>query len=76
MYSKNLYTADDLESMIQDWMADHHDTAETDGLVLDGAPYYSEEEGRWQQDAHDESTTYLLVADAEGDIDIRYVGGR
>lgn len=76
MYSKNLYTADDLEYMIQDRFDDHQGMVETDGLVLDGAPYYDEYEGQWQQDAHDESTSYLLVADDEGNIDIWYVGTR
>lgn len=76
MYSKNLYTADDLEYMIQDWFDDHQGMFETDGLVLDGAPYYDEEDGVWQQDAHDESTSYLLIADNEGNINIWYAGTR
>ena len=76
LYSKNLYTADDLEYMIQDWFDDHQGMFETDGLVLDGAPYYAEDDGVWRQDVHDDSTSYLLVADDEGSIDIRYAGTR
>ena len=75
MYNKDLYTSDDVEVMVEDYLSDHFDM-DCDDLVLDGAPYYDEDEGQWQQDAHDESTTYLLVADAEGNIDIRYVAGR
>lgn len=76
MYSKNLYTADDLEYMIQDWFDDHQGMFETDGLVLDGVPYYDEEYGNWNQDAHDESTSYELIADDEGNINIWYAGTR
>lgn len=69
-YSKDLYTADDFALMVNDWI--FNATPMEDDLVLDGDPYY--DDGIWQQLAHDDKCHYLLVADADGCIDIHYLG--
>lgn len=69
-YSKDLYTADDFALMVDDWI--FNETPMMDDLVLDGDPYY--DDGFWQQVAHDDKCHYLLVADADGCIDIHYLG--
>lgn len=69
-YSKDLYTADDFALMVNDWI--FNATPMEDDLVLDGDPYY--DDGFWQQVAHDDKCHYLLVADADGCIDIHYLG--
>lgn len=72
-YNKDLYTADDVTMMIDDWFFDNADMEDVYGeLVLDGAPYY--DDGCWQQLAHDDKCDYLLIADAEGNIQIEYLG--
>lgn len=71
-YSKDLYTADDFALMVNDWI--FNETPMMDDLVLDGDPYY--DDGIWQQIAHDDKCCYLLVADADGCIDIHYLGTR
>ncbi len=63
--------AEMMEMMVADWMSDNAD--EMEDIVLDGEPYYDEELGAWAQDAHDSTTTYVLVED-NGNIRIEYVG--
>ena len=71
-YSKDLYTADDFALMVNDWI--FNEAPMMDDLVLDCDPYY--DDGFWQQLAHDDKCYYLLVADADGCIDIHYFGTR
>lgn len=74
-YNKELYTADDVTMMVNDWCFDHAGMEDEYGeLVLDGDPYY--DDGCWQQNAHDDKCDYLLIADAEGNIQIEYLGTR
>lgn len=60
-----------MKMMVSDWLFDHRD--EMSDLILDGTPYYSEDYSAWAQDAHDSTTTYVLVA-YDGNVDIQYVG--
>ncbi len=62
---------DMMDMMVSDWLFDHQE--EMSDLVLDGRPYYDEVLSAWRQDAHDSTTTYVLV-DNNGSIDIEYVG--
>lgn len=81
-YPKDLWTPDDVQDMVNDWLADHDEMTD---LVLDGEPYYGPdiwqpdgdphcEHGCWRQDANDGKHSYTLVADAYGNIDIYYGG--
>lgn len=86
-YPMSLYTVDDVKDMVNDWLFDHNDDEDITNLVIDGEPYYEPdiwqedgdphcEHGCWQQLAHDDKCDYLLVADAEGNIQIEYLGTR
>lgn len=82
---KNMYTRQDVEAMIEDYLADHPeytepwDAEDGFGYTEDEGPLivdydtigYNQEMGYWAADAHDKKCQYVLVADDEGNIHIR-----
>lgn len=72
-YDKNIYSIDDVEMMVMDFIAD---SPEMDDLSTIGAPYYDENLGVWCQDAEDEKCVYTLWADSEGMVYIAYDGAK
>ena len=72
-YDKNLYTASDVESMVQDFI---FASDECEDLILTDSPYYDEELCVWCQVAEDSSHVYTLWADESGYINISYAGSK
>lgn len=68
MYEMN---RDMMDTMIRDWLADNAE--EMADLVVDyDSIRYDEDDEQWVADAHDDSTSYTLVADSDGSIRICY----
>lgn len=60
---------DMMDTMIRDWLADN--AGEMADLVVDyDSIRYDEDEEEWIADAHDDSTSYTLVAYRDGNIRI------
>ena len=60
---------DMIGTMIRDWLADNAE--EMADLVVDyDSIRYDEDEEEWVADAHDDSTSYTLVACGDGNIHI------
>lgn len=82
---KDMYTKQDIEVMIEDYLADHPEytepwnTEDGFGYTEDEGPLivdydtisYDPEMSWWLAEAHDKKGIYTLVADDEGNIHIR-----
>lgn len=82
---KSMYTKQDVEAMIEDYLADHPEYTEPwnaedgFGYTEDEGPLivdydtisYDPEMSWWSAEAHDKKGIYTLVADDEGNIRIR-----
>lgn len=66
-------TPETVADMVSDWLTEN--SAEMEGLFLDGSPYYCGYYSAWVQDAHDDRYNYLLIANDES-IEIEYNGTR
>lgn len=75
---KNMYTKQDVEAMIEDYLADHPEYTEDEGpLIVDYDTIgYDQEMGYWSAEAYDKKGAYALVADDEGNIHIEFIGIR
>ena len=64
----NGFDRDDMENMVDDFLADRGNDDEDDPIILDGKPEL--DDGEWSQAAHDSEHNYTLVPDADGNIRI------
>lgn len=62
---EKMYTLEDMQLMVEDWLADHQD--EMGDLVVDWSTYNPESS---TVEAHDDKHSYSLYADKEGFIHI------
>lgn len=60
---------DMMDTMIRDWLADNEEEM-ADLVVNYDSIRYNEDEEEWIADAHDDSTSYTLVAYSDGNIRI------
>lgn len=87
---KSMYTKQDVELMIEDYLADHPEYTEpwnaedNFGYTEDEGPLvvdydtisYDTEMCCWAADAYDKKCQYVLVADDEGNVRIEFIGIR
>lgn len=78
---KNMYTKQDVEVMIEDYLADHPgllDENDANGALEVDYDSISFDEGlaSWMADAYDQTYQYVLVADDEGNVRIELIGIR
>lgn len=64
----NGFDRDDMENMVDDFLADRGNDDDDDPIILDGEPEL--DDGEWSQAAHDSEHNYTLVPDADGNIRI------
>lgn len=78
---KDMYTKQDVELMIEDYLADHPgllDENDANGALEVDYDSISFDEGlaSWMADAYDQTYQYVLVADDEGNVRIELIGIR
>ena len=78
---KDMYTKQDIEVMIEDYLADHPgllDENDANGALEVDYDSISFDEGlaSWLADAYDQTYQYVLVADDEGNVRIELIGIR
>lgn len=78
---KSMYTKQDVELMIEDYLADHPgllDENDANGALEVDYDSISFDEGlaSWMADAYDQTYQYVLVADDEGNVRIELIGIR
>ena len=78
---KSMFTKQDIEVMIEDYLADHPgllDENDANGALEVDYDSISFDEGlaSWMADAYDQTYQYVLVADDEGNVRIELIGIR
>ena len=78
---KSMFTKQDIEAMIEDYLADHPgllDENDANGALEVDYDSISFDEGlaSWLADAYDQTYQYVLVADDEGNVRIELIGIR
>lgn len=64
-----MYTRTIFESMINDWIVNHAEEMEDLKICQ-----ISQTENRWEAEAQDDKTSYVLTDDGNGNICISYIG--